>query len=182
MRYEIRISGFGGQGVILSGIILGKAASIYEDKYATLVQSFGPEARGSYSSAQLIISDNPIDYPYLTSPDVVVTLSKDAYLHFHKEVKEGGILVYDSDLVPKDVVVDGPYKMYPIPATRLAETELGKRIVMNMIVVGFVTGITGIISRSSVCDAIKNSVPPSTVPLNLKAFELGFNKAKELIY
>lgn len=87
---EIRVAGFGGQGVILSAMVIGKAASIYQNGYATLTQSFGPEARGSACSAQLILSDEPILYPYITNPDILIVMSQEAYTKFSPEVKDGG--------------------------------------------------------------------------------------------
>ena len=96
---EIRVAGFGGQGVILCAMIIGKAASIHEDEYATLTQSFGPEARGGASSAQVILSDEPILYPYVTQPDVLVVMSQEAFRRFSPELKEGSLLIVEEDLV-----------------------------------------------------------------------------------
>src|SRR5437764_13331799 len=96
---ELRIAGFGGQGVILSAIVLGKAASIYQGAFATMTQSFGPEARGGACSAQLIVSDAPILYPYVTQPDILVVMSQEAFGKFAPELKDGGILIVEQDLV-----------------------------------------------------------------------------------
>ena len=96
---EIKFGGFGGQGIILSGIIVGRAAAIYDDKYATLTQSFGPEARGSACSASVIISDEPITYPYVVKPDILVVMSQEAYTRFGGELKADGVLLYERDLV-----------------------------------------------------------------------------------
>ena len=96
---EIRVAGFGGQGVILSAIVIGKAACIYQNGYATMTQSFGPEARGGSSSAQVILSDEPILYPYITQPDILVVMSQEAFTRFTPELKEGGILIVEQDLV-----------------------------------------------------------------------------------
>src|SRR5215813_14988347 len=131
---EIRIAGFGGQGVILSAVVLGKAASIYENGFATMTQNFGPEARGGACSAQLVLSDKPVLYPYVTRPDVLVVMSQEAYVKFGSELKDGGTLLIERDLVR---VTDLPAntKIYSVPATRLAE-ELGKRMVLNIVMVG----------------------------------------------
>src|ERR1700746_1613426 len=128
---ELRIAGFGGQGVILSAIILGKAASIHQGAYATMTQNFGPEARGGACSAQLLLSERPILYPYVAQPDILVLMSQEAYMRLVPELKEGGTLIVEQDLVR---VADLPRqtKVYSCPATRLAE-ELGKRRVRNSV-------------------------------------------------
>ena len=102
---ELRIAGFGGQGVILSAIVIGKAASIYQGAYATMTQNFGPEARGAACTAQLLLSDQPILYPYVTQPDIMVVMSQEAYTRFVPELKEGGTLIVEQDL---DRVTDLP--------------------------------------------------------------------------
>jgi len=170
---EIRIAGFGGQGVILSAIILGKAASIYQQGFATMTQSFGPEARGGACSAQLVISDTPVLYPYVTHPDILVVMSQEAYGKFAPELRHGGTLIVEQDLVrvtdlPADVKVLG------IPATRIAE-ELGKRMVLNSVMVGFVAATTGLLPADAVRNAVADSVPASFRDLNLQAFDRGFD-------
>ncbi len=169
---EIRIAGFGGQGVILSAIVLGKAASIYQGAYATMTQNFGPEARGGACSAQLVVSDSPVLYPYVTHPDITAVMSQEAYVRFAPELKDGGILIVEQDLVrvsdlKKDILV------YSVPATRIAE-ELGKRMVLNSVMVGFFTAVTQLLDPDAVRKAVADSVPPSSRELNLKAFEKGF--------
>jgi 2-oxoglutarate ferredoxin oxidoreductase subunit gamma len=169
---ELRIAGFGGQGVILSAIILGKAASIYQGAYATMTQNFGPEARGGACSAQLILSSEPILYPYVTQPDIMVVMSQEAYSRFVPELKEGGILIVEQDLVR---VTDLPRqtRVYSCPATRLAE-ELGKRMVLNSVMVGFFTAVTRLLDPEAVRKAVADSVPTNFCDLNLKAFEKGY--------
>src|SRR5437868_13481566 len=134
---EIRIAGFGGQGVILSAIILGKAASIHQGAFATMTQSFGPEARGGACSAQLIISDTPVLYPYVSKPDILVVMSQEAYSRFVPELKDSGILIIEEDLV-RVSELKGNMRIFSVPATRIAE-ELGKRMVLNSVMVGFFT-------------------------------------------
>lgn len=169
---EIRIAGFGGQGVILSAIVLGKAASIHQSQYATMTQNFGPEARGGACSAQLMISDQPVLYPYVTQPDVMVVMSQEAYTKFAPELKEGGMLLIERDLVR---VSDLPKqtRIYSVPATRLAE-ELGKRMVLNIVMVGFFAAVTQLLQPDAVRKAIADSVPASFRELNLKAFDKGY--------
>lgn len=168
---EIRIAGFGGQGVILAGMVIGRAAAIYDNKYVTLTQSFGPEARGSACSVQLIVSTEPILYPYLTRPDILVVMSQEACTRFCSEIKPGGLLLYEEDLIklgpPK-----ASAKNFGIPATRLAE-ELGRRLVLNMLMVGFMTAMAQLTPPDAVRKAVADSVPSGTESLNLAAFEKG---------
>jgi 2-oxoglutarate ferredoxin oxidoreductase subunit gamma len=169
---EIRIAGFGGQGVILSAIVLGKAASIFQGAFATMTQNFGPEARGGACSAQLIVADSPVLYPYVTKPDIMVVMSQEAYVKFGHELKDGGTLIVEQDLVR---VTDLPAqtKVFSIPATRLAE-ELGKKMVLNIVMVGFFTAVSQLLEVSAVRDAVADSVPAAFRDLNLKAFDKGY--------
>jgi 2-oxoglutarate ferredoxin oxidoreductase subunit gamma len=169
---EIRIAGFGGQGVILSAIIIGKAASIFEGGHATMTQSFGPESRGGACSAQVVLSDNPVLYPYVTRPDVLVAMSQEAYTRFVPELKEGGLLLVEQDLVHLEGLPAGT-RVYGVPATRLAE-ELGRRMVLNVVMVGFFASVTGLIDEKALRRAVEDSVPPAFRELNLKAFQKGF--------
>jgi 2-oxoglutarate ferredoxin oxidoreductase subunit gamma len=170
---EIRIAGFGGQGVILSAIILGRAASIHQGAFATMTQSFGPEARGGACSAQLILSESPILYPYVTKPDILVVMSQEAYTRFVPELKDGGTLIVEQDLVRVSELKPNT-RVFSIPATRLAE-ELGKRMVLNSVMVGFFTAVTQLLTKDAVSKAVSDSVPSSFRELNLKAFEKGFD-------
>ena len=169
---EIRVAGFGGQGVILSAVVMGKAASIYQDGFATMTQNFGPEARGGACSAQLILSDSPILYPYVTQPDILVVMSQEAYTRFAPELKRGGILIVEQDLVRVDGLPENT-QVYSVPATRIAE-ELGKRMVLNSVMVGFFTAVTHLLDAEAVRKAVANSVPAAFRQLNLQAFEKGF--------
>ena len=176
---EIRIAGFGGQGVILSAIVLGKAASIYQNGFATMTQNFGPEARGGACSAQLVLSDTPVLYPYVTRPDMLVVMSQEAYSRFVPELKDGGTLIVEQDLVRVDDL-KGDIKVYSVPATRMAE-ELGKRMVLNSVMVGFFTAVTARLEPDAVRKAVADSVPASFRDLNLKAFEKGFEYGKNAV-
>jgi 2-oxoglutarate ferredoxin oxidoreductase subunit gamma len=169
---EVRIAGFGGQGVILSAIVLGKAASIFQGEFATMTQNFGPEARGGACSAQLVLSDKPVLYPYVTNPDILVVMSQEAYTKFASELKDCGTLIVERDLVR---VTDIPRetRVYSVPATRLAE-ELGKRMVLNIVMVGFFTSVTQLLDADAVRKAVADSVPTSFRDLNLKAFDKGY--------
>jgi len=175
---EVRISGYGGQGVILSAMVIGKAAALYENKFSTLAQAFGPEARGSSCSAQVIIGDEQILYPYLVNSDILVSMSQEAFRIFSKELKSQGMVVYESELV-KPEGLSKEVKCFGIPSTRIAEEELGKNIFSNIVMVGFFTAVTGLIKEDSAKKAISSLVPEHTIEKNLKAFELGFAYGKK---
>jgi 2-oxoglutarate ferredoxin oxidoreductase subunit gamma len=173
---EIRIAGFGGQGVILSAMVLGKAASIFEKGFATVTQNFGPEARGGACSAQLIISDSPVLYPYVTQPSIMVLMSQEAFNRFAPELKDGGTLIVEQDLVRvSGIDRKKEIKVYGIPATRVAES-LGKKMVQNAVMVGFFTALTGLLDPDAVRKAVADSVPANFRELNLQAFENGFEQ------
>ena len=176
---EIKIGGFGGQGVILTGIIVGRAASIYDDKYATMTQAFGPEARGSACSSQVIVSEEPILYPYVTHPGILVVMSQEAFAKFYPEMADEGLLLYEQDLVtPKDLKPG--IQAFGIPATRFAE-ELGRKMVLNIVMTGFFAATTGLIDAEAMRKAVEASVPPGTESLNLKAFEMGYQHGLSLV-
>ena len=175
---EIRITGLGGQGVILCGYIIGKAASIFNDQHATLTQSFGPEARGSACSAQVVVSDTRVLYPYVTSPQIMMAISNDGYMKYKDTMTEDSILVYEKDMVKP--TSSGPKgKAFGIPATRFAE-ELGRKIVLNIVMLGFFGAVTGLIPVEALREAVKTSVPAGTEELNLKAFDKGYEYGSQL--
>jgi 2-oxoglutarate ferredoxin oxidoreductase subunit gamma len=176
---EIRIAGFGGQGVILAAAVIGKAAAIFEGGYATMTQAFGPEARGGSSSAQVILSTEPILYPYVTQPDILVVMSQEAYARFAPQLKPGGILITEQELVNIDRLPTG-IRVYGVPATRLAE-ELGRKMVLNIVMVGFFGAVTDLLDRDSLRQAVADSVPPSFRELNLRAFDKGFEYGSQLL-
>jgi 2-oxoglutarate ferredoxin oxidoreductase subunit gamma len=170
---EIRVAGFGGQGVIMAASVIGKAASIYEGGFATMTQNFGPEARGGACSAQVILSDSPILYPYLTNPDMMVVMSQEAYTKFSPELKPNGTLIIEQDLVRISNLPSGT-KVYSCPATRIAE-ELGKRMVLNVVMVGFFAAVSKVLTQASLRKAVLDSVPAAFRTLNEKAFDTGYN-------
>lgn len=178
-KTEIRIGGLGGQGVILSGVIIGKAAAIYEGKHSTLIQSFGPEARGSACSAQVMVSDVPIGYPYVKRPDILVVMSRDAYTQFVPTIKDDGLLLYEEELVEPSGLPPG-VRAYGVPATRFAE-ELGRRLVLNIVMVGFFAGVTRLLSYAAMEKAVLASVPRGTEDLNLRAFKRGYEHGQSLV-
>jgi 2-oxoglutarate ferredoxin oxidoreductase subunit gamma len=179
MLTEIRIAGFGGQGVILAASVIGKACAIFQGGFATMTQSFGPEARGGSSSAQVILSAEPILYPYVTQPDVLVVMSQEAYTRFAPQLKPGGILITEQDLVRVTAMPAG-VRAYGAPATRLAE-ELGRKVVLNIVMTGFFTAVTNLLDPDAVRKAVADSVPPAMQKLNLQAFDKGYEYGSRLI-
>jgi 2-oxoglutarate ferredoxin oxidoreductase subunit gamma len=169
-KTEIRVTGFGGQGVVLSSYIIGRACAVNAGLHATMIQSFGPEARGSACSATLIVSDQPVLYPYVEKPDVFVVMSAEGYEKYRDELKEEGVLVYEKNLVQPQFK-EGQ-AAFGVPSTLIAES-LGRSIVQNIVILGFFTEATGLVSRDIMREAVKASVPPGTEELNLKAFDAG---------
>jgi 2-oxoglutarate ferredoxin oxidoreductase subunit gamma len=177
MVTELKFSGLGGQGVILAAMIVGKAAALFDHKHATLTQSFGPEARGSACSAQVVVSTERILYPYVVRPQCLMALSQDAYGRFGRELAPGGILLVEDDLVQVDGTVDA--RVYKVPATRLAE-GLGRRLVLNIVMVGVFAAVADVVTPEALRKAVANSVPEKTIELNLRAFDLGFEHGRRL--
>lgn len=175
-RTEIRITGFGGQGVVLSGYVIGRACSIHSDKHATMIQSFGPEARGSACSTTLAVSDEEVLYPYIGRPDIFVVMSSEGYDKFGNELKDEGTLIYEKDLVHPTLKKNQP--AFGVPSTRIAES-LGRTIIQNIVMLGFFTAVTKIVPKEAIRDAVKASVPRGTEELNLKAFDAGYNYYEE---
>ncbi len=176
---EIKVGGFGGQGVILTGIIIGRAGAIYDDKYATMTQAFGPEARGSACSSQVVVSNDPVLYPYVTHPDILVVMSQEAFTKFSPGMAEHALLLYEEDLVKPSGLKPG-IRPFSIPATRFAE-ELGRKMVLNIVMTGFFAAVTGLINVDAMRKAVEVSVPPGTEDLNLRAFQKGFDYGLSLI-
>lgn len=176
---EIRVAGFGGQGVILAATVIGKAACIYEHGYATMTQSFGPEARGGAAGAQLVLSDEPILYPYVSQPNVVIVMAQEAFTKFAPEIHPNGILIVEQDLVRVTQVKSG-VRVYAVPATRIAE-DLGKRMVLNIVMTGFFTAVAGLLASESVKKAVLDSVPSHSRELNAKAFDAGFDYGQKVL-
>jgi len=170
---EIRFAGYGGQGIIRSAIIAGKAASIYDNKFSTMNQSFGPEARGGACSSQLVISESRVLYPYVTESDVFVAMSQEGYEIFEWELNEEGILLIDKDLVtPRPT--RGSIQLFSVRATKIAE-EMGNRIIANVVMLGFFTSVTKLTSKEAMEKAIADSVPARFIELNMDAFNKGYN-------
>jgi len=179
-RVDIKIAGFGGQGVIMAGAILGKAASIFDNKFATMIQSFGPEARGSACSAQVVIDSAAIAYPYIKQPSVLVAMNQEAFKLFAPTLPAHGTLIYEEDIVEPKGITLPPERMFGIPATRFAE-KVGRTIVLNVVMVGFFAAVTGFLSRESVERAVRDSIPKGTETINLDALSRGFEYGQKLL-
>lgn len=176
-RYELRFSGAGGQGLITAGIIMAKAASIYEGKQAVQSQSYGPEARGGASKAEVIISDEAIDYPKVTQCDALLAMTQVACDKYSHDLKEGGVLLVDSDMVkglPK-----GNFKVVSFPIINTAKNDVGREIVANIVALGAMVALTGQVTRENAEKAVLSSVPEAFIELNRKAFSMGYERALE---
>jgi 2-oxoglutarate ferredoxin oxidoreductase subunit gamma len=174
-RYELRFSGAGGQGLITAGIIMAKAASIYEGKQAVQSQSYGPEARGGASKSEVIISDGPIDYPKITKCDALLAMTQEAANKYSHDLKEGGVLLVDSDLVT--TLPKGNFKTVSFPIINTAKNDVGREIVANIVALGAMVALTGQVTRENAEKAVLSSVPEAFLELNKKAFSMGFERA-----
>ncbi|MEM3577632.1 MAG: 2-oxoacid:ferredoxin oxidoreductase subunit gamma [Candidatus Bathyarchaeia archaeon] len=179
MRVEVRFAGFGGQGIIKSGIIVASAACIYGGKNAVQTQSYGPESRGGACKSEVVIAEEDIDFPKVVEPDVLVVMSQHAYNEYAENVKAGGTILLDPDMIPHERDLRG-VKVFRVPATRIAE-ELGRKIVANIVMLGAFASITKLIDKDAVKSAIKDNVPKGTEELNLNAFEMGYNYGENLL-
>ncbi|MGC8839339.1 MAG: 2-oxoacid:acceptor oxidoreductase family protein [Anaerolineae bacterium] len=175
-RREVQISGFGGQGIVLAGYILGKAAAIYDGMEATFTQSYGPESRGGACSAQVVLADEPIHYPHLIRPQVLVAMSQQACNTYLPALAEDGILIVDEDLV-EPPEVPSAVQIYRVPATRLAE-EMGFGVGANIVMLGFLVGVTDLVSLDALRKAVETSVPKGTAEMNLQALAKGLEEAR----
>ncbi len=174
-RYEMRLSGHGGQGLILAGIILAEAIGIYEKKYVAQTQSYGPEARGGKSRAEVVVSDEPIDYPKPIDIDLLLAMSQDACDTYFIDLKPDGILIVDSTFVselPTNQAIQ-------IPCTQIAQ-KLGLKMVANIVSLGAISEFCDQVSQSSLKKAIKARAPKGTEKLNLNALNEGIKAARKV--
>ena len=177
-QHAIRICGFGGQGVVLAGYIIGQAATVHQGLNAVFTQDYGPEARGGSTKADVIISDEPINYPYLENPTVMVALSQAAYEKYIVDVPAEALVIIDQDLVTPTAPLTNGREPLLMPARRTAE-ELGRVAVANVVMLGFLAGATDIVSPEAMKQSVLSSVPKGTEKLNTAAFERGLAFAKE---
>ncbi|HYA94604.1 MAG TPA: 2-oxoacid:acceptor oxidoreductase family protein [Thermodesulfobacteriota bacterium] len=170
-RTEILIGGVGGQGVVLSGILMGTAATLFENKKAVQTQSYSSELRGGSARAEVIISEEPVSDPQVRRPDILIALAEEAIPRYVDRIKSKGLLVIDSDLVKG--AKPGDYEILSVPATSIADKEMGNIIVANLIILGALMKKTGLLSVESMEKAIEVSVPKTVTALNLNAFRRG---------
>jgi 2-oxoglutarate ferredoxin oxidoreductase subunit gamma len=178
-RAEIKIAGFGGQGVIMAGIIVGKAASIFDRHHATMIQAFGPEARGSACSTQVVVDQAPIAYPYIQRPSVLVAFNQEAYELFEPQLRDDGLLLYEEDMVTLHPNQRPTLRTFGVPATRIAE-EVGRAMFQNVVMIGFFTAFCDFLSYHAVENAVLDSIPPATKDLNLAALKRGFDHGQKV--
>lgn len=175
---QIKLAGLGGQGIGLCGLIVGRAAAVFDLNQAVYTQEYSPEARGGASSSSIIIASEQIHMPYVTRADIMIVMAQGAYNKYQKEIRPDTILIIDQDLVktkdlPRSVTV------WAIPATRLAE-ELGRKVAANIIMLGFFTALVPCVSLPAVQKALKSSIPKGTEEFNQRAFEIGYNYGLKL--
>lgn len=180
-RYEIRLAGTGGQGQILAGIVLAEAAAIYEGLNAVQTQSYGPESRGGASKAEVVLSEDEIDYPKVTTPDVVLVMSQEAYDKYAKDVKPGGLVIVDSTLVRSGDIEGEGYTVIRLPITGIARHEIGREIVANIVALGAIAALSDVVSRQALEKAVLARVPQGTEELNQRAFTIGFERATAVV-
>ena len=170
---DITIAGVGGQGSILAGVILGSAAVTFDGKYATQTQAYSSELRGGFAATWVIISSEPVEFPRVTNPDILVAQAQDSIERFGKVLKPDGILIYDSDMVhgtPQNIKTQ-----FKIPATSIARNEVKVPVTANMVMLGALCKVSEVVSRKALEQAIVKSVPKGKEDLNMEAFDLGFN-------
>ncbi|MGB3341998.1 MAG: 2-oxoacid:acceptor oxidoreductase family protein [bacterium] len=176
-RFEFRLSGSGGQGLILAGKILAEAAAIYDGKNATQSQSYGPEARGGSSRSEVIVSDEEIDYPKAVNINLLLCFTQEACDKYCGDISKNGILLVDSAYVTH--LPEGDFKVFSLPITEIAEKEVGKTLMANLVALGMITALTNVVTKEAVESAILSRVPKGTEELNIKAFNIGFDKVTQ---
>jgi 2-oxoglutarate ferredoxin oxidoreductase subunit gamma len=179
MRQEIRLAGFGGQGIILAGVILGEGA-VLDGNEAVQTQSYGPESRGGAARSEVVISDEDIDYPRVISPDIMIALSQPGFESYYKDLSPNSILIVDEDMVKTDKL-KGQIKarIFKAPFSKTAD-QLGNRIITNIIMLGCITAATGVVSEKNMMIAVKARVPKKFEELNVKGFKKGFEIGKKI--
>lgn len=175
-RFEIRLAGEGGQGMILAGLILAEAAAVYAGKNAVQSQSYGPEARGGASKSEVIISDGEIDYPEVMEADVLVAMGQEACDKYFYDLKKDGLLIVDSDHVGRVPTS----KAIRVPITRLATETTGKPITANVVALGLLVGLTGIVPQAAIEKAVLARAPKGTEEMNRLALLAGLNEAAKI--
>lgn len=176
-RIEVRLAGEGGQGMILAGVILAEAAAIYDGKNVVQTQTYGPEARGGSSKAEVIISDEEINFPEVINADVLVAMSQEACDKYASNLKKDGLLIVDSEKVRRVPLTNA----VKLPITRMATEATGKSITANVVSLGVLVGLTNLVSRIAIQKAIIARAPKGTEELNQKALERGLSEAEAIL-
>jgi 2-oxoglutarate ferredoxin oxidoreductase subunit gamma len=174
-RIELRLSGSGGQGMILAGIILAEAAGVYDGKYVAQSQSYGPEARGGASRSDVVISTEEIDYPKAEKPDLLLALTQESYDKYLKVLKKGGILITDSDRVQIKENEIKDIKFFTFPLSKVAREQVGRELVTNIVSLAVIAAVSNYVSKDSLEKAVMNNIPAGTETINKKALEAGYN-------
>jgi 2-oxoglutarate ferredoxin oxidoreductase subunit gamma len=172
--WQIRIGGVGGQGIVMASKLLGVAASLYDGKEAVCTQVYGPEARGGAARSDVVISDEPVDYPFVTEADVLAVLFPEAYTKFRPMLRSGGLLIVDTQMVKAS---EDEENVIRIPATKIAD-EVGNRMARNVVILGCMIGKTGVVSRESMEEAIRKNMKAKIVELNIRALDAGIRFAE----
>ena len=168
--------GSGGQGMVLGAIILAEAAAIFEGKNATQSQSYGPEARGGSSKSDVVLSEGEILYPKATSLDVLLAMTQESCDKYSCDLRSGGLLIVDEDFVTSVPEIDG--RVVKLPIVRLATESVGKRVVANIVALGALVELTGVVSEESLRKAVLDKVPKGTEELNSRALQVGIKAAQ----
>lgn len=176
-QIEIRLSGAGGQGIVLGAIILAEAAGIYEGKHVVQNQSYGVEARGGASRAEVIISEQEIVYPEVVLPDILLAMNRQSLEKYQGKVNSKGILLYNTSLATQKI--DSPAKIIGLPLTEIAKAT-GGEVVSNIVALGALVGLTKVVSLEAMEKALEKRVPAGTMDKNRKALAAGFKAAQEL--
>jgi len=179
MRFEVRLAGFGGQGIIRAGLMLAMASSIYDGKNAVQTQSYGPESRGGSCKSEVVVSDEEIDYPKVDEPDVLVVMSQEAFNTYVQTLKTGGTLILDPDMVPRHEPKENA-RVFMVPSTKMAE-HLGKTIVANVIMLGALVALTNVTTLEAFKNSLLSNIPKGTEKLNLTALERGYEYGRKLL-
>ena len=173
-RYEVRLAGEGGQGMILAGVILAEAAAVHDGLNAVQTQSYGPEARGGASRSEVVLARGEVDFPKVMAADLLLCMSQEACDKFYAQVKEDGCVIMDSTCVSR---VPG-HRVVAVPITQIAEEVTGRRITASIVALGLAMGLTGAVSRAALEKTIRERVPAGTEEMNLAAFAAGYDEAK----
>jgi 2-oxoglutarate ferredoxin oxidoreductase subunit gamma len=175
-RYEVRLAGEGGQGMILAGVILAEAAAVHDGLNAVQTQSYGPEARGGASRSEVIVARGEVDYPKVMSADFLLCMSQEACDKFYSGVKDDGWIVVDASTVSRLP----SHRAFGVPITQIAEETTGRRITASMVALGLIGGLSGVVSRKALEKAVADRVPAGTEEMNLKALAAGFAEAERI--